>query len=51
MYGKYIDCQWLEITGVPKGNYLIEVVIDRTGIINQGPNVFPDSIDVPVVVR
>ena len=50
VYGSYLDCQWLDITDVPAGNYLIEVVINRSGFINEGPNVYPDSIDVPVVI-
>ena len=51
VYGAYLDCQWLDITGVPSGNYFIEVVINKSGMIDEGLNVFPDSIDVPVTIK
>ena len=51
VYGSYLDCQWLDITNVPPGKYFIEVVINKSGMINEGPNVYPDSIDVPVTIR
>ncbi|HTK82746.1 MAG TPA: lysyl oxidase family protein [Bacteroidota bacterium] len=50
VYGSYLDCQWLDVTGVPPGKYFIEVVINRSGFINEGANVYPDSIDVPVTI-
>ena len=39
-YGSYLDCQWIDVTGVPVGNYLLRVTI------NGGPNgshVFQES--------
>ncbi len=51
IYGSYLDCQWLDITNVPPGNYTIEVVINKSGLINEGPNAYSDSIDVPVKIR
>lgn len=30
-YGSGIDCQWVDVTGVPEGNYLLEVVVNGEG--------------------
>ena len=51
VYGSYLDCQWLDITGVLPGKYWIEVIINKSGVIDEGSNVYPDSIDVPVKIR
>ena len=51
VYGAYLDCQWLDITGVRPGKYFIEVVINKSGIIYEGSNVYSDSIDVPVIIK
>jgi hypothetical protein len=40
VYGSYLDCQWIDITGVPSGNYLLRVTIN--GGLN-GPHVFAES--------
>ena len=29
-YGADLDCQWIDITGVPPGNYTVEVRIEQT---------------------
>lgn len=51
LYNRGLDCQWLDITKVPKGNYLIEVIINKAGTFDEGSNLYPDSIDVPVTIR
>ena len=39
-YGSYLDCQWIDVTGVPPGKYLLRVTIN--GGLN-GPHVFGES--------
>ncbi len=50
VYGRYLDCQWLDVTNVPSGKYVLEVVINRSRVINEGADVSPDSVDVPVTI-
>ena len=28
VYGKYLDCQWLDVTGIPDGNYFLRVTVN-----------------------
>ena len=39
LYYRGLDCQWLDITNIPPGNYLIEVIITKSGAFNEGKNV------------
>jgi hypothetical protein len=39
-YGSYLDCQWVDVTGVVPANYLLRVTIN--GGLN-GPHVFAES--------
>jgi hypothetical protein len=39
-YGSYLDCQWIDVTGVAPGNYLLRVTINGGP---GGPHVFPES--------
>ena len=50
LYQKTLDCQWLDITNVASGNYLLEVVINQSRFINEGADVYPDSVAVPVTI-
>jgi hypothetical protein len=40
VYGSYLDCQWIDVTGVLPGNYLLRVSING-GML--GPHVFQES--------
>ena len=35
IYGKYLDCQWIDVTGVPPGNYLLRVTINPYRILTE----------------
>ena len=50
LYDQSLDCQWLDITGLAKGNYRLEVVL-KMDFFDQGLNVHPDSVSVPVTIR
>lgn len=32
VYGKYLDCQWLDVTRVRRGTYILEVVVNPRGV-------------------
>jgi hypothetical protein len=50
VYGKYLDCQWLDVTGVAGGDYLLRVTIDPDGVLPDG-NRANNSATVPVTIR
>ena len=50
LYGKYLDCQWIDITDVNPGNYSIEVEINMAGAFDEGPNTYPNIVRVPVTI-
>jgi len=35
VYGSYLDCQWLDITGIPPGDYRLRVTINPDGILAE----------------
>ena len=51
VYDKGLDCQWLDVTDVPAGNYTLEVEINLNGVFNEGLNVYPNLVQVPVTIR
>lgn len=34
-YGRHLDCQWVDITGVPEGDYILEVSVNFARIIPE----------------
>jgi hypothetical protein len=34
-YGRHLDCQWVDITGVPEGDYVLEVSVNFARIIPE----------------
>jgi hypothetical protein len=34
-YDSYLDCQWVDITGVPPGNYLLEIVLNEAHALGE----------------
>lgn len=51
LYGKELDGQWIDITGVPEGDYIVRVTINASGSFDEGedryPNVAETRIHVP----
>jgi len=47
-YYKQLPGQWIDITGVPEGDYLVRVTINKAGLFDEGQNVYPDVLDVPI---
>ena len=49
IYGSYLDCQWLDVTGVPAGNYLLRVTINPDGILTES-DYSNNAATVPVTI-
>ena len=35
LYGANLDCQWIDITGLPDGEYVVEARTNRSGIVKE----------------
>lgn len=49
VYPNDIDCQWIDITGVPAGEYLLTVAINTAGYLPES-NYTNDTATVPVTI-
>ena len=49
IYPNDIDCQWIDITGVPGGNYILSVTVDAEGLLPES-NYENNEARVPVVI-
>ena len=49
VYPNDIDCQWVDITGVPPGNYLLEVAVNTAGYLPES-DYTNDTATVPVAI-
>jgi hypothetical protein len=49
VYPNDIDCQWVDITGVPAGNYLLKVAINTAGYLPES-NYTNDTATIPVTI-
>lgn len=50
LYGKELDGQWIDITGVPEGDYILRVTINAAGSFDEGEDRYPNVAEVPVHV-
>jgi hypothetical protein len=50
VYGSYLDCQWLDITGIAKGDYLLRVTINPDRILTES-NYVNNVATVPVSIN
>lgn len=49
VYDKTLDCQWIDVTGFPAGDYTLSVTVNAEGrIYEAGPA--PNTVSVPVVL-
>lgn len=48
LYGRQLTGQWLDITGVPEGDYLLRVTINAAGTFDEGLNRYPNTAQVPI---
>ena len=49
VYPHDIDCQWVDITGVPAGNYLLKVAVNTAGYLPES-DYTNDTATVPVTI-
>lgn len=50
VYGRDLDGQWIDITGVPPGNYIVRVTINASGSFDEGEDRYPNVAEAPVHV-
>ena len=48
LYSKNLSGQWVDITGVPDGNYVLYVKVNAAGMFAEGQNVYSDVVQVPI---
>jgi hypothetical protein len=44
-YFKQLSGQWIDITGVPEGDYIVHAQINAAGTFDEGQNRYPDVIE------
>lgn len=49
-YYKQLVGQWIDITGVPEGDYIVRVAINMTGTFDEGTNRYPNVVEVRIHV-
>jgi hypothetical protein len=49
-YYKQLSGQWIDITGVPEGDYIVRVTINAAGSFPEGENRYPNVITAPIHV-
>lgn len=49
-YYKQLTGQWIDITGVPEGQYIVRVTINAAGAFNEGQNRYPNVVEAPIYV-
>ena len=49
-YYKQLGGQWIDITGVPEGDYIVQVAINATGAFDEGEDRYPNVVEVAIHV-
>jgi hypothetical protein len=49
-YYKQLSGQWIDITGVPEGDYIVRVEINDAGQFDEGVNLYPNVIEAQIHV-
>lgn len=44
VYGSELDGQWIDITGIPEGDYIVRVSINASGSFDEGENRYPNAV-------
>jgi hypothetical protein len=49
-YYKQLTGQWIDITGVPEGDYIVRVTVNLIGIFDEGENRYPNVVQTSIHV-
>ncbi len=49
-YYKQLPGQWIDITGVPEGDYVVRISLNFAGTFDEGEDRYPDIVETPVHV-
>ena len=49
-YYKQLPGQWIDITGVPEGDYIVRASINSAGIFDEGTNRYPNFVETTIRV-
>jgi lysyl oxidase len=49
-YYKQLVGQWIDITGVPEGDYIVRITINKEGTFDEGKNSYPNGVQVRIHV-
>ena len=47
-YYKQLTGQWIDITGVPEGDYIVRVTINAAGTFDEGTNRYPNVVQTSI---
>lgn len=50
LYDRQLDGQWIDITGIPEGDYIVRVTINAAGSVDEGSNRYPNVVEAPIHV-
>jgi hypothetical protein len=50
LYSKFLSGQWIDITGVPNGNYILRVEINAAHTFAEGTDSYPNVFETPVTL-
>lgn len=48
LYDGQLDGQWVDITGVPEGDYIVRVTINAAGSFDEGRNLYPNVVETAI---
>jgi len=48
LYSKFLSGQWVDITGVPDGDYILHVEVNAAGMVNENLNQYPNVYEVQI---
>jgi hypothetical protein len=48
LYSKFLSGQWVDITGVPNGDYILHVEVNAAGMINENQNQYGNVYEVQI---
>lgn len=47
-YDKQLTGQWIDITGVPEGDYIVRVTVNAAGTFDEGQNRYTNSVETSI---